>query len=116
MKTVKLMLVALTFIGTILTAEAQRTVVRVYPKHGTVVTTVKKPRVVAHKKTNFYFSDGIWYKAKGRNYVVCAAPVGIKVRSLPKGKKVARVNGRTLYQYKGIWYKKSGRHFVVVNV
>ena len=102
--------------GGMLTVNAQRTVVRVYPKHGTVVTTIHKPRVVVHKKTNFYFSDGVWYRARGRKYVVCAAPVGINVRTLPRGNKVVVVNGRKLYKYKGIWYKRSGRNFVVVNV
>ena len=110
------MLLALAFLGTLVTVEAQRTVVRVYPKYGTVVTTIKKPRVVVHNKTNFYFADGVWYKPKGNKFVVCAAPVGIKVRHLPRGHKVVRINGRKFYKYKGVWYKKSGRHYVVVTV
>lgn len=116
MKSMKIMLLALAFLGTLATAEAQRTVVRVYPKYGTVVTTIKKPRLVVHKKTNFYFSDGVWYKARGRKYVVCAAPLGVKVRHLPRGNKIVHINGRKLYKYKGVWYKKSGRHYVVVTV
>ena len=116
MKSIKIMLLAFAFLGTLATAEAQRTVVRVYPKHGTVVATIKKPRLVVHKKTNFYFADGVWYKARGRKYVVCAAPLGIKVRHLPRGNKIVHINGRKLYKYKGVWYKKSGRHYVVVTV
>ena len=116
MKNLKLILLTMALIGGLLSMNAQRTVVRVYPKHGTVVTTIKKPRVIVHKKTNFYFADGVWYKARGRKYVVTAAPVGIKVRKLPRGNKIVHVNGRKLYKYKGIWYKKSGRHFVVVTV
>ncbi|MET1259776.1 DUF6515 family protein [Flagellimonas sp. DF-77] len=116
MKNLKLILLTMTLMGGMLTSTAQRTVVRVYPKHGTVVTTIKKPRVVVHKKTNFYVADGIWYKARGKKYVVCAAPVGVKLRTLPRGNKVVVVNGRKLYKYKGIWYKRSGRHYVVVTV
>ena len=116
MKNIKLMLLTLALIGGMATAAAQRTVVRVYPKHGTVVTTIHQPRVVVHKKTKFYFADGVWYKTRGRKYVVCAAPVGIKLRTLPRGHKVVVVKGRKLYKYKGIWYKKSGRNFIVVNV
>ena len=116
MKNLKLILLTMALIGGLLSMNAQRTVVRVYPKHGTVVTTIKKPRVIVHKKTNFYFADGVWYKARGRKYVVTSAPVGIKVRKLPRGNKIVHVNGRKLYKYKGIWYKKSGRHFIVVTV
>ncbi|UJH67709.1 DUF6515 family protein [Allomuricauda sp. SCSIO 65647] len=116
MKKVKILLLVVTLFGSLLTVEAQRTVVRVYPKHGTVVTTINGPKVVVHKRTNYYFADGVWYRARGRKYVVCAAPIGIKVRALPRGNKIVVVNGRKLYKYKGIWYKKSGRHFVVVTV
>lgn len=116
MKNLKLILLAIALMGGLLATNAQRTVVKVYPRHGTVVTTVKKPRVVVHNKTNFYFADGIWYKARGRKYVVVGAPIGVKVRRLPRGNKVVVVNGRKLYKYKGIWYKKSGRNYIVVNV
>lgn len=116
MKAFKTMLITIALLGSMVVVNAQRTVVRVYPKHGTVVTTISKPRVVVHKKTNFYFADGVWYKARGRKYVVCAAPVGITVKRLPRTRKVVVVNGRRLYKYRGVWYKRTGRHYVVVNV
>ena len=116
MKNLKLILLTIALLGGLLTSNAQRTVVKVYPKHGTVITTIKKPKVVVHKRTNFYFADGVWYKARGKKYVVVSAPVGIKVRSLPRGNKVVVIKGRKLYKYKGVWYKKSGRKYVVVNV
>ena len=116
MKNLKLIVLTLALTGGLLTSNAQNTVLRVYPKHGTVVTKINTPKVFVHKRTNFYFADGVWYKMRGRKYVVVGAPVGIKVRNLPRGNKVIVVNGRKLYQYKGIWYKKSGRNYVVVNV
>lgn len=116
MKNLKLIFLTIALAGGMLTVTAQRTVVRVYPKQGTVVTTIKKPKVFVHKRTNFYFADGVWYKARGRKYVVVGAPVGIKVRTLPRGNKVVVVNGRKLYKYKGVWYKKRGRSYVVVTV
>lgn len=116
MKNFKNLLFVFVFIGTFYTAEAQRKVVRVYPNHGTVVTKVHQPKLVVHKKSNYYFADGVWYKARGRNYVVVRAPKGIKLRTLPRGNKVVVLNGRKLYKYKGIWYKKSGRGYIVVNV
>ncbi|MDC6365075.1 MULTISPECIES: DUF6515 family protein [Flavobacteriaceae] len=116
MKTLKTILVTIALLGSFTIASAQKTVVRVYPKHGTVVTTISKPRIVVHKKTNYYVADGVWYRARGRKYVVCAAPVGTKVRTLPRAHRVVYVNGRRLYKYRGVWYKKRGRDFVVVTV
>ena len=116
MKNVKILLVIAALLGTMLTANAQRTVVRVYPKYGTVVTTISKPRVIVHKKKNFYYSDGVWYKARGRKYVVCAVPVGVRLWTLPRGSVLVHFNGRKLYKYRGVWYKRSGRHYVVVTV
>lgn len=116
MKTLKTIFITIALLGAMVVTNAQRTVVRVYPKHGTVVTKVTKPKVIVHNKANFYFADGVWYKAQNKKYVVCAAPVGIKVRRLPRARKVVVVNGRRLYKYRGIWYKKTGRNYVVVNV
>ncbi|MDT0540081.1 DUF6515 family protein [Croceitalea sp. P059] len=116
MKNLKTFLAAIAILSAMFISNAQKKVVRVYPTHGTVVTTVTKPKIIVHKKTNFYFADGVWYKAKGRKYVVVGAPVGLKVRKLPRGKKLVVINGRKLYRYKGIWYKKSGRNYVIVNV
>lgn len=116
MKNVRNLIILFLILGSMAACGAQTKVIRVYPKHGTVVTTIKSPRVVVHKRTNFYFADGVWYKARGRRYVVCAAPAGVALRTLPRGYKVVWRNGRKLYSYKGIWYKKSGRNFVVVTV
>ncbi|MEM8508399.1 MAG: DUF6515 family protein [Bacteroidota bacterium] len=116
MKTLKHILLIVALIGGMVHTNAQQPVVRVYPRHGTVVTTLTSPRVIVHKRTNFYFADGVWYRARGRKYVVCAAPIGVRVSALPRGNKVVVVNGRRLYKYKGIWYRKSGRNFVVVTV
>ncbi len=116
MKNLKIVMIVLVFLGTMLSANAQRKVVKVYPRHGTIVTTVHKPKLVVHKGAKFHFAKGVWYKARGKKYVVCAAPLGITVKHLPRGYKVVRVNGRKVYKYKGIWYKKKGRGYVVFNV
>ena len=116
MKHLKLIVVLVLF-GGLLTVTAQRRVVKVYPKHGTVVTKVNNPKIVNYNRVNFHFADGVWYRPQGKRFVVCAAPVGALVRHLPRGKKVVRLsNGRKLYKYKGVWYKKKGRGYVIVNV
>ncbi|GAB5472791.1 MAG: hypothetical protein Mars2KO_08900 [Maribacter sp.] len=117
MKNLKVVLAMILVFGMTAFATAQRKVVKVYPKHGTVVTKVYNPKVVVHNKVRFHFADGVWYKPRGKRFVVCAAPVGIQVRHLPRGNKVVKLrNGRKVYKYKGVWYKKKGRGYVVVNV
>lgn len=114
MNSLKTILMIFLILGTMVACGAQTRVVRVYPKQGTVVTTINRPKVVMHDRTNYYVADGVWYRARGRKYVVCAAPVGVRLQVLPKGYRVVRVNGRRLYKYRGVWYKKTGRNFVVV--
>lgn len=115
MKNLKITMIILAMFGTLISVSAQR-VIKVYPAYGTVVTTIYKPKLVVHRGTNFHFANGVWYRAQGRKYVVCAAPVGISVRFLPKGNRVVYHKGRRLYTYKGVWYKKRGRNYIVVNV
>lgn len=115
MKSLKILLVLVLILGGFLHGNAQR-VVKVYPRHGTVVTKVYHPRVVAHRGINFHFSNGIWYKPLGTRYVVCAAPAGIRVRFLPSGYRIVRLNGKRYYRYNGVWYKKTGRFYKVVYV
>ncbi len=102
------------FLMGLMQAHAQKKVVRVYPKHGTVVTTVHKPKVVVHAGKKFHFSNGVWYRHSRGAYVVTAAPVGIGIKRLPRGHKVVVVGGKKFYHYKGVRYQKRGRVFVVV--
>lgn len=115
MKNLKIVLVVLLMLGGMSFAIAQQKVVKIYPKHGTVVTKVHKSKLVVHNKVNFRFANGVWYKPQGKRFVVCAAPVGVQIRHLPRGNKVIKLrNGRKVYHYKGIWYKKKGQGYVVV--
>lgn len=116
MKNVKIILALVVLLGTMVSVNAQRRTVKVYPKHGTVVTTIRKPSVIVHNRINYHFSDGVWYTAKGKGYVVTTAPAGIVVKRLPRGRKIVVRNGRKLYHYKGIWYQKHKRGFTVVQV
>ncbi|WP_299536120.1 DUF6515 family protein [Ulvibacterium sp.] len=116
MKNLKSILLILILFGTLSAVNAQRRVVKVYPRIGTVVSTVHQPRLVVHRGVNFHVSNGVWYRFRGGRYVVSAAPVGIQVRHLPRGNKVVRINGRKLYRYRGVWYKKYGRGYMIVNV
>ncbi|MBT8289933.1 MAG: hypothetical protein KJO93_03805 [Muriicola sp.] len=117
MKKLKIVLVIIAFFGALSASNAQRVVkVKVYPKHGTVVTTVNKPRLVIHKGIRYHIAAGVWYKTRGRKYVVTAAPRGIVINTLPRGHKVVFIKGRKYFAYKGIHYKRIGRTYKVVYV
>ncbi|MEM9141780.1 MAG: DUF6515 family protein [Bacteroidota bacterium] len=116
MRSIKMIVVVWALLGAMVSVNGQTRTVQVYPRIGTVVTTIHKPTVVVHKNVRFHVANGVWYKARGRKYVVSAAPLGVQVRSLPRGNTVVRINGRKLYRYKGVWYKKQGRRYVVVTV
>lgn len=113
MKKIFLLMTGMLLMG-LMQVQAQKKVVRVYPKHGTVVTTIHKPKVIVHSGKKFHYSDGVWYRLRKGKYVVAAAPVGIRVKRLPRGHKVVVVGGKKYYTYRGIRYQKRGRIFVVV--
>ncbi len=115
MKTLKILLVMALMIGAFNSAEAQR-VVKVYPRHGTVVTTVHKPKIYKFHGLKYRFAAGVWYKPFGRKYVVCAAPAGLRINVLPRGHRVVYVRGKRYYKYRGVYYKKRRSGFKVVIV
>lgn len=114
MKNVKLLLIIAAIFGASLNVQAHK--IKVYPRHGTVVTKVYNPKIVVHKGMNFYYAKGVWYKPYGRKYVVTRAPIGVRVRYIPRGYKIVRVNGIKYYTYHGIWYTKKRGFYTVVRV
>ena len=116
MRLMKQMAIAFLLLGMMTTLNAQTKVVRVYPKHGTVVAKISKPKVIVHKNKRFFFANGVWYRAGKRGYVVTAAPVGLRIKALPSGYSVVVVRGKRYFRYKGITYQKRRGHFYVVTV
>ena len=108
------MLIIATLFGASLSLQAHK--IKVHPRHGTIVAKVYHPKIVVHKGVNFYYAKGVWYKPYGRKYVVCKAPIGVRVRSIPRGYKIVWVNGRKYYTYHGIWYAKKRGFYTVVRV
>jgi len=90
MKNLKILLVTLITVFAFNISSAQVRV-KIYPKRGAVVTKIHKPKVVVHKKVNYYHTDGVWYNRM-------------------------RIKGRKYYKYRGVVYKKQRRNYVVVTV
>lgn len=51
-------------------AIAQRKVMKVYAKQGTIVAKVHNRKIIVYHRINFYFADGVWYKKVGRGYQI----------------------------------------------
>ena len=92
------------------------TTVRVRPAGPVVVTKLHRPNVVVHNNVRYYRSSGVWYVKRNRGYRVVAAPIGVRVSTLPRGYKVVKVRGVKYYRYNGVYYKRSGRNYIVVSV
>lgn len=77
------------------------------PKWGKAFVSVnKKAYRIAHKGKNYHYYSGIYYKRVGANYVVTKAPIGVRVKVLPKAKYAFRYKGKRYYYYYGTFYFK----------
>ena len=114
MKSIKILLILALMVGIGWTAQANK--VKIYPRYGTVIVKVHNPKVIIHGGVNFYYAKGVWYKPRGRKYVVCRAPIGVRVKYIPRGYNIVRVNGKKYYTFNGIWYTKKRGYYTVVKV
>ncbi|GAA4275873.1 DUF6515 family protein [Aquimarina mytili] len=114
MKTILKLLIPIILLSFFTTSCA--TTVRVRPARGVVVTKLHHPKIVVHNNVRYYRSNGTWYVKQNRGYRTIAAPVGVRVTTLPRGYRVVKVRGVKYYTYRGVYYKRSGRKYIVVNV
>jgi hypothetical protein len=63
---------------------------------------------------NYYDSDGIYYKYDDNKYQVVPAPIGYKVKTIPKGSLQFTLDGVTFYYYFGSYYTPVNGQFEVV--
>jgi hypothetical protein len=54
--------------------------------------------------SNYYDSDGIYFKKEKDKYKVVPAPIGVKVKTLPKGSLEFTLEGKQYYYYFGTYY------------
>jgi hypothetical protein len=54
--------------------------------------------------TQFYYSEGLYYRQYNDNYQVVVPPVGAEVPSIPAEAEQVTINGQTYYEYKGVYY------------
>lgn len=63
---------------------------------------------------NYYDCDGIYYKYDDNKYQVVPAPIGYKVKTIPKGSLQFTLDGVTFYYYFGTYYTPVKGQFEVV--
>lgn len=73
----------------------RRRVIRAFPANYILLT---------HRRRNFYFHRGRYYRNVAGGYMVVAAPRGLRVRVLPVGYRRVIVNSGTYYYCQGTYY------------
>ena len=76
----------------------------------------KKAYIVKHSGQKFHYKSGIYYKKSGAKYVIVKAPIGIRVRTLPKERIRCIVHGKKYFYYYGTFYQKSDNNNEYVTV
>lgn len=87
------------------------------PRWGHAARVVpSKSVLIKHSRANFHFHNGVYYKKRGNKYIVVAAPVGVKIATLPKAKIRMIINGKKYFYYYGTFYEKleSDNKYIVV--
>ncbi len=77
-------------------------------------TAPKHAVVISHKGARYHFHSGIFYKRKGKNYVIVKAPLGMQVKTLPKKCIHFQYKGRKYHYYYGTFYMKTKNTYTTV--
>ena len=81
---------------------------RPYPAPGQFIDLLPQGhRVVFWGKERYHFSNGVWYRPIGRQFLVVAPPVGIMVPFLPSFHTTFWVNGVPYYYANEVYYTQS---------
>lgn len=74
--------------------------------------------IVRHHGESFLFTSGIFYKRGYDEFFEVKAPVGARVKHLPREAQQVRVHHGFIFKYRGAFYKKAhrGRGYVVIPV
>ncbi len=89
---------------------------RVVYKTGAVVHKVPSSGIsLRFGNVSFIFNEGVYYRPVSQGYAVVRPPVGLKVRSLPKGREKVVIKGRGYYVSQGIYYVHDNGYYRVIN-
>ncbi|MDE1920431.1 MAG: hypothetical protein KGJ09_02125 [Candidatus Omnitrophica bacterium] len=66
-------------------------------------------------RQRYYYSDGLYYRPIGREYVIIQPPVGAYVNTIPSDYTPITINDTTYYTNNGIFYVHTPMGFKVVS-
>jgi hypothetical protein len=88
-----------------------------YQRHQNYINS-NAPRlmIVRHHGESFLFTSGIFYKRGYDEFFEVKAPIGVRVKHIPRKALQVRVHHGFIFKYRGTFYKKAhrGRGYVVI--
>lgn len=85
-------------------------------KRVVVRTLPKRTTVVVHRKINYRFHNGRFYKPYNNGFVIVNAPLGIRIKTLPPGYRKFRWRKRHFFYSSGIYYaQQTDGSYEVIN-
>ncbi|MDB6088354.1 MAG: hypothetical protein JWN85_1138 [Gammaproteobacteria bacterium] len=89
---------------------------RYYPPHGFVVHALPRGFLTVRRPYGeFFFSDGIWYRRRGPDFLVVTPPVGLTIGTLPPGYSTVWVHGVPYYYANDVYYTQGPDGYAVVD-
>ncbi len=85
-----------------------------YPYGRTVVHLPGKYISITFGTGRFFYSEGCFYRNRGRDYAVVQPPVGVVIATVPAGYHKVIIDGRSYYSYNGVYYSRVARGYQVV--
>jgi hypothetical protein len=65
--------------------------------------------LIKHRRTSYYFHNGVYYNRIGSDYVVVRPARGVRVRVLPVGYRTVVIGPASYYYYYGTFYTKASK-------
>ena len=85
------------------------------PSRGALVSSMNKNAIVVNfGGFGYRYYSGVWYKPRGKRWMVVRSPFGVRVKVLPNGYRRCIVGSRTYYYYYGTYYVQSNKEYEVV--
>ncbi|MEA5260140.1 DUF6515 family protein [Arcicella aquatica] len=85
------------------------------PRRNTVVNVAPSTSIsVSFGGINFRYDNGVYYRPYQNTYVVAPAPIGIRVKYLPREHRVFNLYNRPYHYYNGAYYEYQNNDYVVV--
>jgi len=85
-------------------------------RHGQLVLQLPSSHsVITYNRRDFYFAEGVFFKASSNHYRVTDPPEGIRVPHLPAGAVPVEGSRKRQYKFAGVIYEKVHNEWEVIS-